>query len=107
MIDAARKRRDVTVAEVDEEHTPDDSEFDRVWALQLATRAMRRLGEEGSPYYQVLVDHLEGKSPSRNKLWIARKKLTALVRDEVAFTCRTPEEVESELARLAPYLKTR
>jgi hypothetical protein len=82
-----------------------DPEFDAAWILCLAERAMVRLADSGSPYYAVLRDHLSGAPQNRNKLWIARKKLIALIRDEVARTCSTPEQLEDELAYLSPFLR--
>ena len=43
----------------------------------------------------------------RNKLWIARKKLTALIRDEIAYTCQSTDQIEAELAYLSGYLDSR
>jgi hypothetical protein len=82
-----------------------DPEFDAAWILHLADRAMTRLGDSDSPYYEVLRGHLSGAPQDRNKLWIARKKLIALIRDEVARTCSSPEELEEELAYLSPFLR--
>lgn len=82
-----------------------DPDFDRLWALHLAGRAMGRLREAGSPYHEVLKGQLEGRPQDRQKLWLARKKLIALVRDEVARTCSSPEELEEELGYLSGYLR--
>src|SRR5688572_28764923 len=48
-----------------------DPEFDAAWILHLAERAMVRLEEAESPYYEVLRGHLSGAPQDRNKLWIA------------------------------------
>jgi hypothetical protein len=53
----------------------------------------------------VLRRHLSGQRPERNKLWIARRKLVALVRREIALTCRSSAEFEEEVALLARYLR--
>ena len=82
-----------------------DADFDAAWILHLAERAMIRLEGSDSPYYQVLRGHLSGAAQDRSKLWIARKKLIALIRDEVARTCSSPEQVEEELAHLSPFLR--
>ena len=49
---------------------------------------------------------LAGQPQDRNRLWIARGKLAALVRAEIAATCAGPGDYEQELAHLAPYLGT-
>ena len=79
--------------------------FDRLWVLHLVERAFQQLKATSPRSYDVLRDHLREQAPDRNKLWIARKKLASLVRREVALTCRTAEELESELACLSPYLR--
>lgn len=84
-----------------------DPDFDREWMLALVERACRRMEDEGSPYYAVLRAHLEGEPQDRNKLWIARRKLSALVRHEVALTCSSPAELEEELSYLGRYLRPR
>lgn len=105
--DRLRRRRDEPALEREpSDPGPDrDPEFDRAWILHLAGRALGRLREQGSPYYEVLRGHLDGAKQDRNRLWIARGKLQALVRDEVAQTCSSPEELEDELALLSPYLR--
>lgn len=100
--DRLRKRRDLPVEDLDPGHV--DEEFDRGWALHLTERAMDRLREQGSPYYEVLAGHLTGQPQNRNKLWIARKKLATQIRQEVAFTCANRADFEEEMAHLAPYL---
>jgi DNA-directed RNA polymerase specialized sigma24 family protein len=82
-----------------------DPDFDREWALHLAERAMERLAELGSPYHDVLKRHLGGAPQDRQKVWIARGKLIALIREEVAFTCASPEEFDEEIAYLSGYLR--
>jgi hypothetical protein len=82
-----------------------DPDFDRAWVLHLAERAMRRLREASSPYFDVLQGHLAGDAQDRNKLWIARNKLQSLIRDEVARTCSSPGEIEGELEYLRRYLR--
>lgn len=103
--DFLRKRRDEPVEDL--EPAERDPDFDHAWALHLAERAMARLRENGSPYHAVLAGHLDGERQNRNKLWIARRKLTALIRDEVAQTCTSPEAFEDELAYLSRYLQPR
>jgi len=80
-------------------------DFDRAWAWHVTERALGRLRARGSPYHEVLVDHLEGRATSRNRLWLARRKLSAAVRAEVAATCASPEDFEEELAYLARFLR--
>lgn len=85
-----------------------DEEFDREWVTHLLARSLERLREDGSPYYQVLKDHLAGhkkKEHTRNQLWIARRKLLALIRHEVALTCSSHADLEDELEYLSHYLK--
>jgi RNA polymerase sigma factor (sigma-70 family) len=79
--------------------------FDRLWTLYLVERAFQRLQSSSPRSYDVLREHLNGQVPHRNKLWIARQKLSALIRQEIARTCRTPEELEAEVASLSPYLR--
>jgi RNA polymerase sigma factor (sigma-70 family) len=81
-----------------------DESFDRSWALHLAERALARLREESPSYHGALSDHLEGKGHDRQRVWIARKKLVALIRDEIARTCTSHEQFEAEAAYLAVFL---
>ena len=81
-----------------------DPDFDREWFLELVERALRRLEQEGSPYHGVLRRHLSGVKQEKQKLWIARKKLSAGIRREVALTCSSPAELEAELAYLSTFL---
>jgi hypothetical protein len=103
--DRLRKRRMPVVDDL--EPAASDPEFDRAWALHLTERAIERLQAQKSPYYDVLAGHLCGEKQDRQKLWIARRKLAALVRHEVALTCAGREDYEDELAYLAPYLRPR
>ncbi|MGH7150120.1 MAG: RNA polymerase sigma factor [Planctomycetota bacterium] len=104
--DHARRRRS-TVPLEDEPAGAAESEFDGEWALELLERAFSHLRREGSPYYEVLRGHVDGRPQDRNRLWIARGKLLARIRHEIALTCSSPEQVEEELAHLAPYLRPR
>jgi sigma-70-like protein len=106
--DRARKRREVAMPEgVEPVFTERDDDFDRAWVLHLAERAMQRLQADESPYYDVLKGHLAGQPQDRNKVWIARKKLIALIRDEIAFTCLSQREFDEEVAHLGPFLRPR
>lgn len=115
ILDALRRKRLPTVADVDGWVAPGGADgdgagasfksgFDQAWALALAERALARLRKQESPYHAVLVERLEGRPHDRNRLWIARRKLTALVRAEVAETCASAEDFADEIARLGPYL---
>ncbi len=104
--DHARRRRSPLPLE-DEPAGAAESEFDGEWALELLERAFAHLKRENSPYYEVLRGHLAGRPQGRNRLWIARGKLLARLRHEVALTCSSPEEVEEELAHLGPYFRPR
>lgn len=97
------KRREIVTDDL--EPLERDPDFDRAWVLHLAERAMRRLRAASSPYFEVLRDHLAGTVQDRNKLWIARNKLQALIRDEVARTCSSPGAIEGELEYLRRYLR--
>jgi RNA polymerase sigma factor (sigma-70 family) len=101
--DRLRKRRETPVEGL--EPPQRETDFDEGWALHLTERAIQRLQEQGSPYYDVLEGHLAGQRQDRNKLWIARKKLAALIRQEVAHTCATRADYEAELAYLSQYLR--
>lgn len=102
LIDWYRRRPDPPV-ETAEPAVP-EPDFDRAWALHLVERAMERLHTENPTYYEDLRRHLDEEAVDRNRLWIARGKLAAYVRHEIALTCRTPGEIEEERAALAPYL---
>jgi FAD/FMN-containing dehydrogenase len=66
---------------------------------------MARLREESSPYHGVLEGHIAGEPQDRQKLWIARNKLKAAIRREVALTCASPEDVAEELSYLQEFLR--
>ena len=106
ILDRLRKKREIPVEDLEPPQRETEA-FDQVWALHLTERALERMRDEGSPYYDVLEGHLSGQSQNRNKLWIARKKLAAQIRREVAYTCATPVDVEEELAYLGRYLRPR
>lgn len=101
--DSLRRRRPDTPVE-NLEPAARDPDFDRAWVLHLTERALERLRERESPYYAVLKGHLAGEAQNRNKLWIARNKLAALIRHEIALTCRSHEEFEEEAAYLSTFL---
>lgn len=100
-----RWRRRTEETRADLEVADRDPDFDRAWILHLAERAMVRLREVDSPYYEVLRRHLAGDKPGRNKLWIARRKLRALIRDEIARTCSSAEQLAEETGYLAGFLR--
>lgn len=100
-----RRRQRVEPAVLDLEPADSDPDFDREWAVELVQRAFERLRDSGSPYAAVLEQHLAGAKPDRNKLWIARRKLLAGIRHEVALTCNSAEELEEELAHLHEFLQ--
>ena len=82
-------------------------EHEERWLSPLAVRSYEtrgRLREEGSPYHSVLASHLGGAAQDRQKLWIARKKLVALIRDEIARTCSSQDEFQEEVRYLSPFL---
>jgi len=81
-----------------------DEEFDREWVMHLSGRALARLKVESPHYHAALEAHLEGRERDRQKVWIARKKLLALIRDEVARTCSSQAEFEQEVAYLSAFL---
>lgn len=97
--DRWRKKHEVPRVVEAIDHDPD---FDRAWVVHLAERAMDRME---SPYGDVLRAHVAGEAQDRNKVWIARQRLVALLREEIAFTCSSREEFEEELAALTPYLR--
>ena len=101
------RRKRTEMPREDLEPAQRDPEFDHAWAVNLTARALDRLREQGSPYFDVLTDHLAGLPQSRSKLWIARRKLAALVRHEVAGTCATPADAQEELAYLSQFLRPR
>lgn len=83
----------------------EDPEFDHEWALHLAAAALAYLESEGSPYYAVLRDHLQGQAQDRNRLWLARRKLIARIRHEIAMTCASAHDFEDEVAYLSRFLR--
>jgi RNA polymerase sigma factor (sigma-70 family) len=101
--DWGRRHRELPMEDLDPAAPP--PAFDRLWMLYLVERAFRQLQSTSPRSYEVLQEHLRGQTPHRNKLWIARRKLSALIRQEIARTCRTPEELEAEVASLSPYLR--
>lgn len=108
MIDRARKRVEAPVE--DPEPSPDprgarDEGFDREWVLHLLARAMERLREDHLPSYETVRDRLGDRPTDRQRLWIARGRLMALLRAEVAMTCAHPEDVEEELRYLSRFLR--
>ncbi len=110
--DRLRKRREDAAppndgVEVASGEVEGDAEFDRAWALHLTERALERMRDRNSPYHAVLSAHLSGQKQDRNKLWIARRQLSSLIRDEVAQTCTQPEDLEEELAYLQQFLRPR
>ncbi len=107
ILDRFRKRRDVPVEDIEPPSHEQPDAFDRTWALHLTQQAIEQLRDEGSPYYDVLAGHLAGQPQNRNKLWIARRKLAAEIRRQVAYTCATREDFDEEMAHLAPYLRPR
>lgn len=101
--DWSRKHREVPCNDLDP--AAPMPAFDRLWVLHLMERAFEQLKTTSPRSYEVLRSHLRGEELDRNKLWIARQKLSALIRRQVAMTCRTPLELEEELACLSPYLR--
>ncbi len=108
--DQARKVRrapgPIEVEPVDPASLPEKDEgFDRAWILHLSECAMARLREESPSYHAALKESLEGKGHDRQKVWLARKKLVALIRDEVMRTCSSHLDFEREVAYLSGFLK--
>jgi DNA-directed RNA polymerase specialized sigma24 family protein len=101
--DWSRKRREVPAPDLDVAIVAPS--FDRLWVRYLLERALKRLKESSPGSYAVLQSHLAGEKPHRNKLWIARRKLISLMRQEIALTCRSSREIEDEIAHLSPYLR--
>lgn len=82
----------------------DDPDFDREWGIELVSRAFERLCETHPQLYDVLRGHLAGEPQDRNRLWIARGRLAARIRHEIALTCSSKEELEEEIAHFEPIL---
>jgi DNA-directed RNA polymerase specialized sigma24 family protein len=101
--DWRRRQRELPADERDSAAPVPD--FNRAWAVHLTERALRVLKRDNPRAYAVVRDHLSGHKQDRNKLWLARRKLIALVRREIAVTCRSRDEVEREMAVLGPYLR--
>jgi len=101
-LDWLRKRKDVRAA--GPEPPAPEPDFDAAWALHLTERALAALEAEHAGYHEALRLHLAGEPVARNRVWIARRKLKALLRREIALTCRGPEEIEEEWRSLAPFL---
>ena len=104
MQDWSRKHREIAGLDIDP--AAPMPAFDRLWVLHLVQRAFQQLKATSPRSYDVLRNHLRERSSDRNKLWIARGKLASLIRREVTMTCRSPQEVETELASLSPYLRS-
>lgn len=101
--DWSRRHREVPCDDLDP--VAPAQAFDRLWILHLIERAFKQLKTTSPRSYEVLRSHLHDQAPDRNKLWIARRKLASLLRREIAMTCRSPEQVDIELACLSPYLR--
>ncbi len=96
--------------------------YDRRWALDLLARARQRLEQEyvdggKAPRYETLKHYLPGGSPTgsqadagarlglnenavKQEVHRMKRRLGELIRDEVAQTVATPEEVDDELRHL-------
>ncbi len=103
--DFRRRRANQPLQSLAAEPVERDPDFDRQWILQLAAAGLEELRQQGSPYYDVLKDHLAQQSTDRNRLWIARRKLIALIRRQIALTCESHREFEEETAYLSRFLR--
>ena len=101
--DWRRRQKEWPTDDLDPVVSPPD--FNRAWTLHLTERALRALKRSSPRAYAVVRGHVGGIKQDRNKLWIARRKLASLVRREIVLTCRFRDEIERELASLAPYLR--
>lgn len=101
--DWSRRRHDIPTDAVDMAVAAPS--FDRIWVRHLLERALANLKSASPRSYDVLRSHLAEEKTNRNKLWIARRKLSALMRREIVVTCRSAREIEDEIARLSPYLR--
>jgi RNA polymerase sigma factor (sigma-70 family) len=99
------RRRHPELPSTNDEPVAPAPDFDRAWAVHLTERALGALKEVSPRAYEVVLGHLAGVKQDRNKLWIARRKLVALIRREVALTCQCREDFEREVAVLSPYLR--
>jgi hypothetical protein len=105
VLDRHRKRREGPLPDLSHVAEETDETFDREWILHLSRLALAYLESQGSPYHAVLRDHLAGIKQDRNKLWIARRKLIARIRHEIALTCSSHDQFEEEVAYLSSYLR--
>jgi hypothetical protein len=78
------RRRHPELPSTNDEPVAPAPDFDRAWAVHLTERALGALKEVSPRAYEVVLGHLAGVKQDRNKLWIARRKLVALIRREVA-----------------------
>lgn len=101
--DKRRKRQEAPAEDI--ELSDRDPDFDREWVVELVERAMSNLSRESPGYHEVLREHLAGRHPNRNKLWIARRKLIGLIRGDVARTCASRSQFEDEIAYLSQFLR--
>jgi hypothetical protein len=99
------RRRHPEPLSTNEEPVAPAPDFDRAWVVHLTERALAALKNGNPRGYEVVLGHLAGVKQDRNKLWIARRKLVALIRREVALTCHSREDFEREVAVLSPYLR--
>ncbi len=104
--DHVRKRsRDRHTQSLQNDPTQRDPDFDRAWTLHLAQKAINQMEQDGSPYHEILREHLAGRPQDRKKLWRARRKLIAHMRREIAMTCGSYEDFQEETAYLSAYLR--
>ncbi len=95
----------------------EEREFDEEWARLLLGRALGRLESENARYHGIVrlasedVSHDEigrqlglSKTQVKDALYRSRKRLAALVRDEVREYCSAEEDLQAELRRLGGYL---
>jgi len=96
--DRLRKKPEAPESEV--EPRTADPDFDREWAFELTTRAFERLEKEHPGYHETLRAHMDERETDRQKLWIARGRLAALIRKEIALTCASEHDYEEEVELL-------
>lgn len=96
-----------------------DEEFDRAWMQQLVRLALARLRTSHPRCHEAMEMHLDahltyseigqrlGLQPKQvdNLLQQARRRLGDLVREEIAATCSSGEEFDSEIAYLTRFLQ--